>query len=72
MPTDAMIKVMGDLRGVLKKSANKVSMAEMEVLKELDAIPSGLVEIGTQKTKARYLCSVDRTGETDSATKWAG
>jgi hypothetical protein len=51
MPTNAMIKVMGDLRGVLKKSANKVGMAEMEILKQLDAIFPGLVEIGTQKPK---------------------
>jgi hypothetical protein len=46
-----MIKAMGDLHGVLKKSANKVGMAEMEVLKQLDAILSGPVEIGTQKLK---------------------
>jgi hypothetical protein len=50
-PTDAMIKAMGDLRGMLKKSANKVGMAEMEVLKQLDAILSPPVEIGTQKPK---------------------
>jgi hypothetical protein len=50
-PTDAMIKAMGYLRGVLKKRTNKVGMAEMEVLKQLDAILSSLVEIGTQKTK---------------------
>jgi hypothetical protein len=46
-----MIKAMGNLRGVLKKSANKVGMLDMEVLKQLDAILSGLVEIGTQKPK---------------------
>jgi hypothetical protein len=51
MPTDVMIKAMGDLRGVLKKNTNKVGMAEMEVLKQLDAILSGPVEIDTQKPK---------------------
>jgi hypothetical protein len=50
-PTDAMIKAMGDLHGMLKKSANKVGMAEIEVLKQLAAIFSGPVEIGTQKPK---------------------
>jgi hypothetical protein len=51
IPTNAMIKAMGDLCGVLKRSANKVGMAEMKVLKQLDAILSGPVEIGTQKPK---------------------
>ncbi len=50
-PTNTMIKVMGDLCGMLKKSTSKVGMAEMEVLKQLDAILSGPVEIGTQKPK---------------------
>jgi hypothetical protein len=51
MPTNAMIKAMGNLRGVLKKSANKVGMAETEVLKQLDAILYGPVKICTQKPK---------------------
>jgi hypothetical protein len=50
-PTNAMIKAMGHLRVMLKKSANKVGMAKMEVLKQLDAILSNPVEIGTQKPK---------------------
>ncbi len=35
----------------VKEEPIKVGMAEMEVLKQLDAILSGPVEIGTQKPK---------------------
>ncbi len=55
MPTGAMIKAMGDLGGVL--SANKVGMAEMEVLIQLDAVLSGPVEIGTQKPKHVFFAA---------------
>jgi hypothetical protein len=50
-PADAMIKVMGNLRGVLKKKSNNIGKEEMEVLKQLDAILSGPVAIGTEKPR---------------------
>ncbi len=50
-PTDAMIKAMGDLRGVLKKNSNNIGAEEMEVLKQLDTILSGPVAIGTEKPR---------------------
>ncbi len=50
-PADAMIKAMGDLRGVLKKNSNNISAEEMEVLKQLDTILSGPVAIGTEKPR---------------------
>ncbi len=37
-PVDTMIKAMSDLRSALRKQASTVSTAEMEVLKQLDAI----------------------------------
>ncbi len=46
-----MIKAMGDLRGVLKKNLNNIGAEEMEVLKQLDAILSGPVAIGTKKPR---------------------
>ncbi len=42
---------MGDLRGVLKKNSNNIGAEEMEVLKQLDAILSGPVAIGTEKPR---------------------
>jgi hypothetical protein len=50
-PTDAIIKAMGDLRGVLKKNSNNIGTEEMKVLKQLDTILSGLVAIGTEKPR---------------------
>jgi hypothetical protein len=50
-PTDAMIKAMADLYGVLKKNSNNIGVEEMEVLKQLDAILSGPVAIGTEKPR---------------------
>ncbi len=37
-PVDTMIKAMSDLRSALRKQANTVGTAEMEVLKQLDTI----------------------------------
>ncbi len=37
-PVDTMIKAMSNLRSALRKQANTVGTAEMEVLKQLDAI----------------------------------
>ncbi len=50
-PADAMIKAMGDLRGILKKNSNNIGAEKMEVLKQLDAILSGPVAIGTEKPR---------------------
>jgi hypothetical protein len=50
-PADAMIKAMGDLHGILKKNSNNIGAEEMEVLKQLDTILSGLVAIGTEKPR---------------------
>ncbi len=50
-PTDAMIKAMGNLHGVLKKNSNNIGAEEMEVLKQLDTILSGPVAIGTEKSR---------------------
>jgi hypothetical protein len=50
-PADAIIKAMGNLRGILKKKSNNISAKDMEVLKQLDAILSGPVAIGTEKPR---------------------
>jgi hypothetical protein len=50
-PTDATIKAMGDLRGVLKKNSNNIGAEEMKLLKQLDAVLSGSVAIGTEKPR---------------------
>ncbi len=50
-PADAMIKAMGDLRGVLKKNSKHIGAEVTEVLKQLDTILSGPVAIGTEKPR---------------------
>jgi hypothetical protein len=50
-PADAMIKAMGDLRGIFKKNSNNIGAEEMEVLKQLDTTLSGPVAIGTEKPR---------------------